>query len=102
LEYYKAYIEELENTLEELIEHLKEKSEKNLLFENLQTENMELKRKLNKFTKVISLSTTDIDMDFCDEEICTANKLMLIDMKNNYNKLLKIRNNNRLDNILFN
>ncbi len=102
MEYYKAYIEELENTLEELIEHLKEKSEKNLLFENLQTENMELKRKLNKFTKVISLSTTDIDMDFCDEEICTANKLMLIDMKNNYNKLLKIRNNNRLDNILFN
>ena len=99
MEYYRAYIEELETTLEELIENMKEKSDRNLIIEKLQTENMDLKRKVNKFTKVIAISQTD--PEFCEEETCTENRHMLVDMKHNYDKLVKVKNINKLDNILF-
>jgi hypothetical protein len=74
-----------QNVVEDNIIEIIRMMGKNLWYiprENVNLDRLFGEDQLNKFTKVISLSSTDIDMDFCDEEICTANKIMLIDMKN--------------------
>jgi len=99
LEFYKSYCQELENIIENLMENMSYKTERLNEMEKIQTENLDLKRQMRIFTKTMSLAQADFDV--CKEEICIANKLKLNEMKNNYDKILKIQNQNKLNKLIF-
>lgn len=98
LEFYKAYCSELENTIEDLIENMNIKNEKLKHYEKLQTENLDLKRKIKMFTKILSISQTELKS--CEDEICQANILKLCDLKHNYDNIIKNKNIAKLNNLL--
>ena len=99
LDFYKAYCEELEKTIDELMEKLNVKTDKLMEMENIKTESLELKRKLKAYNKIMSLSRTD--ENFCEVEVCLANKLKLEEMKYKYDKILKEKNSEKLNNLLY-
>lgn len=100
IDFYKAYCAELESTVEFLTENMIAKTEKLNELDKLQTENLELTRKMKMFTKIMTLARSDSNS--CQDDLCLANKLKISDMKNKYDKLSKQNNNNKISKLILN
>lgn len=100
MDFYKAYCAELENTIELLTENLIAKTEKLNELDRVQTENLELKMKLKRYTKIMSLA--QFDTNGCQEELCLANKFKITEMKNKYDRMLKQQNNDKISKLILN
>ncbi len=102
IEFYKTYCCELENTIEDLTENMIQKTEKLNEMQKIETENLELKRKMKMFTKIISLSQASEEGNICEDEICIANKLNLCNIQIKYDKILKNNSRMKLNKLVFN